>query len=255
MLRARVIPCLLLRRQGLVKTIRFKEPSYVGDPLNAVKIFNDKEVDELILLDIFASRQGTPPDLDYIRQVAEECFMPLCYGGGVDSVDMAKRIVALGVEKIAVNSAALERPALIREIADAIGAQSTVVAIDVRRDWMGRPRVFNAARGKATERSPADYAREVADLGAGEILLNDVDRDGTQKGLDYKSIRVVVDAVDIPVVACGGAADIADIKGAVYEGGASGIAAGSLFVYQGKHRAVLISYPDYALLEREIGHL
>ena len=252
MLRARVIPCLLLRNAGLVKTVRFGDAKYVGDPINAVKIFNEKEVDELVVFDIEASKRGAEPNYDLLADIASECFMPVCYGGGVTSVDQALRIVQLGIEKIAVNAAAISNPGLVAELSDVLGAQSVVAGIDVKSDWLGRYRVFDASSGKLTDRSPEAQAEELAHAGAGEIFLNSVDRDGTQEGYDLKLIGKVTKAVSVPVIACGGGGRSEDFVSAVTVG-ASAVAAGSLFVFQGRHRAVLISYPPYKELERLLG--
>lgn len=252
MLRARVIPCLLLRNAGLVKTVRFADAKYVGDPINAVKIFNEKEVDELVVFDIEASKRGAEPNYDLLADIASECFMPVCYGGGVNSVDQALRIVQLGIEKIAVNAAAISNPGLVAELSDVLGAQSVVSGIDVKKDWLGRYRVFDASSGKLTDRTPEAQAEALARAGAGEIFLNSVDRDGTQEGYDLKLIDKVAKAVSVPVIACGGGGQTEDFVSAV-AAGASAVAAGSLFVFQGRHRAVLISYPPYRELERLLG--
>lgn len=252
MLRARVIPCLLLRNAGLVKTIGFKTPKYVGDPINAVKIFNEKEVDELIVLDIDASKRGAEPNYDLLADLASECFMPLCYGGGVTSVEQALRIVQLGIEKIAVNAATIADPGLVTALSEVLGSQSVVVGIDVKRDWMGRYRVYDASSAKLTDRSPETYAEELVHAGAGEVFLNSVDQDGSQTGYDLKLIDKVTRAVSVPVIACGGAGRLEDFFSAV-NAGASAVAAGSMFVFQGRHRAVLISYPSYKELEGLLG--
>ena len=252
MLRARVIPCLLLRNAGLVKTIGFNDPKYVGDPINALKIFNQKEVDELIVLDIEASKRGTEPNYDLLADMASECFMPLCYGGGVTSVEQALRIVQLGIEKIAVNTAAIADLRLVTALSDILGSQSVVVGIDVKRDWLGRYRVYDASSAKLTDRSPEIYAEELVHAGAGEIFLSSVDEDGRQAGYDLKLIDKVSRSIPVPVIACGGAGRLEDFALAV-EAGASAVAAGSLFVFQGRHRAVLISYPPYKELERLLG--
>lgn len=252
MLRARVIPCLLLRNAGLFKTVRFGAPKYLGDPINAVKIFNEKEVDELVVFDIEASKRGVEPNYDLLADIASECFMPLCYGGGVSSVEQALRIVQLGIEKIAVNSAALSNPGLVAELSDVLGAQSVVAGMDVKSDWLGRYRVFDASSGKLTDRTPEAYAEKLACTGAGEIFLNSVDRDGTRQGYDLKLIGKVSKAVSVPVIACGGGGGTGDFVPAI-AAGASAVAAGSQFVFQGRHRAVLISYPPYKELERLLG--
>ncbi len=252
MLRARAIPCLLLRNAGLVKTVRFGDAKYVGDPINAVKIFNEMEVDELVVFDIDASKRGAGPNYDLLADIASECFMPVCYGGGVNSVEQALRIVQVGIEKISVNAAALLNPGLVAALADVLGAQSVVGGVDVKRDWLGRYRVYDASSGKLTDRAPEAYAAELAHAGAGEIFLNSVDQDGTQEGYDLKLIDKVARAVSVPVIACGGAGRMEDFVSAV-DAGASAVAAGSLFVFQGRHRAVLISYPPYKELERLLG--
>ena len=241
----RVIPCLLLQDGGLVKTRRFRRPRYVGDPINAIRIFNEKYVDELVFLDIRASRDGADPDYDLIQRIAGECFMPLCYGGGIRALEQARRIVACGVEKIAVNSMAIERPALLRELSDEFGASSVVACIDVKRDLFGRERVFHPGRRRMTRLDPVAHARAVVEAGAGEIFLNSVDRDGEFCGFDVDLIRRMAHAVNVPVVACGGAGRLEDMRAAV-SAGASAAAAGSMFVFYGPHRAVLINYPSYA---------
>lgn len=245
----RVIPCLLLLDGGLVKTRRFARPRYVGDPINAVRIFNDKYVDELMFLDIDASRRGAEPDYDLVARIAGECFMPLCYGGGIRRLDQARRLVAAGVEKIAVNSSAIERPALLRELSDEFGASSVVAGIDVVRDWRGRARVYHPGRRKVTSLSPATHAQALVAAGAGEILLNSVDRDGTRSGFDLDIVREVSHAVAVPVVACGGADDLVHMR-QVIDAGASAAAAGSMFVFYGPHQAVLINYPEYGAVRR-----
>lgn len=253
MLATRVIPCLLLKGAGLVKTIRFKDPKYVGDPINAVRIFNDKEVDELIFLDITASREGKGPAFSTIEDITSECFMPVAYGGGITTVEEVSRIVSMGVEKIVLNTSALRRPGLVTEISERIGASSTVVAIDVKKDLLGRYRVYEAARQAGTSVSPVDHARRMVAAGAGEILVNDVNRDGTGAGFDLALVRDVASAVEVPVIACGGAGTLADLRQAS-DAGASAVAAGSLFVYMGKHRAVMINYPPQTALKELFRH-
>ena len=253
MLATRVIPCLLLKGAGLVKTIRFKDPKYVGDPINAVKIFNEKEVDELIFLDITATREQREPPFAIIEQIASECFMPVAYGGAVTSVEQAARIIALGIEKIVINAAALRTPELVRRLSDRIGASSTVVGIDVKKDLFGRYRVYDHSRQKTIDSSPAEQATRMAAAGAGEIFLNDVTRDGTGAGFDLDLVRHVTSAVDVPVIVCGGAGGLEDLRLAT-TAGASAVAAGSLFVYMGKHRAVMINYPSYAVLQELFQH-
>jgi imidazole glycerol-phosphate synthase subunit HisF len=252
-LTTRVIPCLLLKGTGLVKTIRFKDPKYVGDPINAVKILNDKEVDELIFLDITASREGKGPAFATIEDIASECFMPVAYGGGISTASEAQRIVAIGIEKIVLNTAALRTPALVTELSGRIGASSTVVAIDVKKDLLGRYRVYDAARQKTTGTSPVDHAQRMVAAGAGEIFINDVNRDGTGTGFDLGLVGLITSAVDVPVIVCGGAGGLQDLRQA-RDAGASAVAAGSLFVYMGKHRAVMINYPPYGVLQDLFQH-
>lgn len=253
MLLPRVIPCLLLEDGGLVKTVRFKSPTYVGDPINAIKIFNEKRVDELIILDIRASRLGREPDYALIEQLASECFMPLCYGGGVSSLTQAKRIVNLGVEKIAINHAAIARPNLVKELAAELGSQSVVASIDVKKNWFGKLRVYHSATQSPLQLDPLEHAKRLVSLGAGEIFLNNVDRDGTLQGYDNDLIRGFTSRLNVPVVACGGAWTAEHLRSVVVEAGASAAAAGSMFVFQGVNRAVLISYPPYRELEHLFG--
>lgn len=251
MLKTRVIPCLLLRGSGLVKTRRFKDPKYVGDPINAIKIFNDKEVDELVLLDITASREGRGPALSTIEAVASECFMPLAYGGGLRTVDEARQVLKLGVEKVIFNTTAWRSPQVLTDASREFGAQAIVASIDVRRKWLGRLEVLVEGGTRATGQSPVDYARRMQDAGAGEILLTSIDRDGTLEGYDLELVEAVCRAVQIPVVACGGAASLQDFAAATARGAAA-VAAGALFVFHGPHRAVLITYPSRQELERAL---
>lgn len=241
MLSHRVIPCLLISNGGLVKTERFSKPKYVGDPINAVRIFNDKEVDELIVLDIDASRQNRGPNYALVEELAGECFMPLCYGGGIRTADEARQLISLGVEKVSLQSAALRDPKIIREISDRSGEQSVVASIDVDRDWLGRRKLRAAAGVKATSDWQSHLAAVLA-MGAGEIMLNAVDRDGTLKGMDLDLIREASTLSDAPLIAVGGAGSLADFRAAT-DAGASAVAAGAFFVFQGPHRAVLITYP------------
>jgi len=244
MLKQRVIPCLLLKDKGLVKTVKFKDPTYVGDPINAVRIFNDKEVDELLFLDITASVEGRRPPFKVIADIASECFMPLGYGGGIRSLEDIRTLFSSGVEKACINSCAVENPSLIKSASDTFGSQSIVVSIDVKKSLFGKNVVHTYSGRKNTGLDPAEYAQRVEEMGAGEIFLNCIDRDGTMRGYDVELVRKVVDAVSIPVVACGGAGKLENIREVLDKGGASAAAAGSLFVFHGKHRAVLISYPS-----------
>lgn len=244
MLSHRVIPCLLLSNGGLVKTRKFAKPQYVGDPINAVKIFNEKEVDELMAIDIDASKQGRGPNFALVEQMAGECFMPLCYGGGVRSFEDARTLFQLGVEKVALQSAVMRDPTIIRRIADHAGEQAVVVSLDLKRNWRGRPVQFNAAGVRPSHKDWRDALREAEAKGAGEILLNAVDRDGMMDGMDTELIAEASAICDVPLIALGGAGSLADIKSAV-TAGASAVAAGAFFVFHGPHRAVLITYPRY----------
>lgn len=245
MLRTRVIPCLLLRNRGLVKTVRFRNPSYIGDPINTVRIYNEKEVDELIFLDITATVEGKKPQLEFLYQIATECFMPFTYGGGVRSLDEMAAIYKLGAEKVALCTAAFEDPSLVERAAARFGRQAVVVAIDVKKQrFFGRGySVFTRGGRTDTKVDPVTYARRIEELGAGEILLTSIDREGTMNGYDLDLIGLVASAVTIPVVANGGAGAIEDFRKAV-TAGASALAAGSLVVFQGKNRAVLINFPS-----------
>lgn len=245
MLRARIIPCLLLRDGGLVKTTRFGDPKYVGDPLNAVRIFNEKQVDELIVIDIDATVSGREPDYGLIANLAAECRMPLCYGGGVKTVEQIERIVALGVEKVSLASAAAYEPSLIEQAAQRVGSQSIVAVMDVKKSGLlGRYEVFTHNGTQKVHRNPVEMARQLAALGAGEILLNSIDRDGTMKGYDLALIDSVRTAVRLPMTTLGGAGSLKDMRQLVDRYGAIGAAAGSMFVFKGKYRAVLIQYPE-----------
>lgn len=248
MLKHRVIPCLLLKGGGLVKTLKFADPKYVGDPINAIRIFNEKEVDELMVLDIAGSRERLEPNYDLIGQFAGECFMPLCYGGGVRTEEQARRLFALGVEKVCLQTAALEDPMIISRLADRFGSQSVLVSVDVKRDWLGRRRLYSSAAGKTLTRPWLDFAREAVAAGAGEVVLNSVDRDGTMQGMDLEIIREASSLLPVPLIAVGGVGSLADIKAAA-DAGASAVSAGAFFVFHGPHRAVLITYPGYRELE------
>lgn len=243
MLRARIIPCLLLHEGGLVKSVRFKDYKYVGDPLNAVKIFNEKEVDELMLLDIDATSQGREPDFARLKGIAVESRMPLCYGGGVTSAEQAARIISLGFEKVSVSAAAVERPALIREMAVAIGSQSVVLTLDVRKNTLFPGYSIHTHNGRNKHKPKLlDFCRQAVDLGAGEIVINSIDRDGTLSGYDLELAREVRNAVTTPVSILGGAGSVDHMQALIDAVGVVGAAAGSLFVFKGQFRAVLINY-------------
>lgn len=247
MLRPRIIPCLLIHEGGLVKTVGFKAPKYVGDPINAVKIFNEKEADELIVLDIDATRTGAEPDYKVIAHLAAECRMPLCYGGGITTAAQAKRIIGLGVEKVAISAAALTAPDLIAEIAQEVGRQSVVVVLDVKKRLFGKEYdVWTHNGSRNTKRSVFEVAAQLAAKGAGEIVVNSIDRDGEMKGYDLALAAKVRQCVRVPVTLMGGAGKGADISDLFAACGIVGAAAGSLFVFKGPYRAVLISYPNLA---------
>lgn len=244
MLRPRIIPCLLIHEGGLVKTVGFKDPKYVGDPINAVKIFNEKESDELIVVDIDATANGVEPDYAVIAHLAAECRMPLCYGGGVRTATQAKRIIGLGVEKVSISAAAVERPELIAEIAAEIGGQSVVVVLDVRKKRLGGYELRTNNASRAHKMDPVAFAQEAVRLGAGEIVVNSIDLDGSMRGYDLKLARQMRGALGVPVTFLGGAGSLADIETLIREVGVVGAAAGSLFVFKGAYRAVLINYPN-----------
>lgn len=249
MLRPRIIPCLLVRNKGLVKTVKFGPSKYVGDPINAVKIFNEKEADELIVLDIDATATGAAPDFAMIQKLAAECRMPLCYGGGVTTVEQAKRIIGLGVEKVAISAAAMANPNLISAIAAEVGSQSVVVVLDVKKSLFGKYEVCTRNGQKSTGRSPVEVAQQAEKLGAGEIVINSIDNDGQMKGYDLDLAAKVREAIRLPMSVLGGAGSLLDIGRLVSVCGVVGAAAGSLFVFKGSYRAVLINYPDQAQKE------
>ena len=247
MLRPRIIPCLLVKNNGLVKTVHFANPKYVGDPINAVRIFNEKEVDELIVLNIDASVQHKDPDYGMIRNLAAECRMPLCYGGGVKSVEQVERIVSLGVEKVAMSSAAVDDPGIVERAAKVVGSQSIVVVMDVKKDRRnGVYGLWTHNAGKHAGHSITDFAQRLENLGAGELVINSIDHDGTMKGYDLDLIEKIFKAVAIPITALGGAGTLKDIEKLIKYFGIIGAAAGSMFVFKGIYRAVLINYPSRA---------
>lgn len=245
MLRPRIIPCLLVQDKGLVKTVNFKNPKYVGDPINAVKIFNEKESDELIVLDIDATAKGVEPDYASIKKLAAECRMPLCYGGGIKTPAQAKKIISLGVEKVAISSIAIENPTIVSEIANELGSQSVVVVLDVKKKKIARGYDVWIKNGKQnTKKNPFELAAKFQELGAGELVLNSVDRDGAMKGYDLLAASKLRESINIPMTVLGGAGSIEDLQEAVSSCGLIGVSAGSFFVFNGPYRAVLISYPE-----------
>ena len=245
MLRPRVIPCLLIHENGLVKTVKFRDPKYVGDPINAVRIFNEKQVDELIVVDIDATANNAEPNYQRIEQLAAECRMPLCYGGGVQNVEQVERIVSLGVEKVAMSSSAIEDIGLVQRAAEMVGSQSVVVVLDVGKGRFGMGQRLYTHNGKnRTNLSPADFAAEAEAAGAGEIVVNCIEREGTMQGYDIPTLSAVRERTTVPLTAMGGAGSLDDIRALFTEFGIIGAAAGSLFVFKGPFRAVLINYPD-----------
>lgn len=245
MLRPRIIPCLLVRNKGLVKTRRFGDDKYVGDPINAVKIFNEKEVDELMVLDLDATAKGTGIDFKLVERLAAECRMPLAYGGGVQTVEQASRLIGLGVEKVTLGAAAVRQPQLLREIACELGSQSVVAVIDAKRKLLGQrweARILNGR--ESTGRCPIELAREFEDLGVGEIVINSIDHDGMMDGYDLELATRIRAAVSVPMTVLGGAGSLEHMRALIAQLGILGAAAGSLFVFKGPYRAVLISYPS-----------
>tara|TARA_R100000687_G_scaffold83282_1_gene85441 strand:+ start:877 stop:1620 length:744 start_codon:yes stop_codon:yes gene_type:complete len=240
----RFIPILLLRDGGLYKTRKFGKETYLGDPVNTIKIFNDKLVDELIFLDIAAARSRAAPNIEMLKEIASECFMPLAYGGGLNSVEQVRDILAIGFEKVVVNTAAWTDPQLVPSLARVFGSSTIVGSIDVKKNWLGREKVHIRSGGEAIPMGVVEWAQELERRGVGEIMINSIDKDGEMTGYDTDLIRRVADAVSVPVIAAGGARNIGDLKSAISDAGASASAAGAMFVFQGKHRAVLISYPD-----------
>lgn len=242
---ARLIPCLLLRDNGLVKTVKFKDTTYLGDPINTIRIFNEKEVDELIFLDIDATKLDKEPPYDLINKIAGECFMPFAYGGGINSIQQIEKIIRSGAEKVVINTAAFKQKDFIKQVSGQFGSSTIVVSIDSKKEFFGGYKAYIKGGTRSTGLTPAELAMKAEDQGAGEIFLNSVDRDGTMTGFDIDLVRTITEKVSIPVIACGGAGKIDDFSRVVIEGGASAAAAGSFFVFHGKRRAVLITYPSF----------
>lgn len=251
MQRNRIIPTLLLQDGGLVKTVKFKNPQYVGDPINAVRIFNQKEVDELVLLDIEAGVNGKDPNYEEIAEIVSEAFMPIGYGGGIRSLAQIEKLFKLGVEKVILNTAAFTNPELVSEAASIYGSQSIVACVDIKKDLFGNYNIYINSGQTKIKTNVLDALMQLEKIGIGEIILNSIDNDGTMKGYDYEAIKKFSHSLEVPVVASGGAKDITDLSKAIFAG-ASAVAAGSLFVYQGIHRAVLISYIKSEELEELI---
>lgn len=246
MLYPRIIPCLLVHNRGLVKSVKFSDYKYVGDPINAVKIFNEKEVDELMVIDIDATAKKREPDYKMIENLAAECRMPLCYGGGIKTVDQALQIFSLGVEKIAISSIALENPELISQIAERVGNQSVIIIIDEKKKlFSNKYEIWTHNATRNTGRDPVEFAKLCESLGAGEIIINSIDHDGVMRGYDFNLISKIRETISLPMTALGGAGSLEDIGKLIREYGIIGAAAGSLFVFKGKYKAVLINYPDH----------
>jgi imidazole glycerol-phosphate synthase subunit HisF len=249
MLSVRVIPCLLLKGESLVKTIKFNKLNYIGDAINTVRIFNQMEVDELIFLDINASKTGSPPNFKLLEDIANECFMPFTYGGGIRNAEDINTIHKIGIEKVALNNYALENPEFIKVASYLFGSQSVIVSVDIKKNLLGKHEIYYRGNQKIKKYEPLEFIRLAQELGAGEILLNSVDRDGTWTGYDVDFIKKIAKVISIPLIACGGAGKIDDFYIAVSEGGASAVAAGSMFVFQGKDLGVLVNYPSRKELE------
>jgi len=243
MFRPRAIPCLLVRGNGLVKTQKFSNPVYLGDPVNAIRIFSEKEVDELIILDIDATIEKREPNYDLITEMAGEAFMPVAYGGGIQSIPQIRRLIRTGIEKVVINTAATQSTSIITEAANIFGSQAVVVAVDIKKTLFGRYKVVSHSGTQEIETELDEYIQQIVESGAGEIFLNSVDRDGMMKGYDLALLKQVSQSVNIPIIASGGAGKIEDMSLAISEGGASAVAAGSLFVFYGKQKGVLINYP------------
>ena len=247
---SRIIPCLLLERGNLVKTQKFSASKYVGDPINAVKIFNEKEADEILVLDISEEVASTGPNFDLIESLASECFMPLAYGGGMRNLDQAFELTRIGVEKIVLNTSLHANPRFVREAVEKLGSQAIIGSIDVKRDLFRRQRVFIRGGKKNTRIDPISYCDSIDQLGVGEILITSIDHEGCGAGYDFSLVREISTNVSVPVIANGGASSLEDMTRAINVCGASAAAAGSLFVFYGEHRAVLISYPNFSEIER-----
>ena len=244
MLQPRIIPCLLLKNNGLVKTVQFSNPKYVGDPINAVRIFNEKQVDELIVVDINASVEKRSPDFKLIENLASQCRMPLCYGGGIHNVEDASKIFSLGVEKVALSSGAIQNPFLVKEISSLVGNQSVVIIIDVKIDRLGKYSIWTHNAKVNTGLDPVQFVKKMEDLGVGEIVVNSIDNDGVMKGYDLEIVSKIRETVSTPMSVLGGAGSLDDIGKLINKFGIIGAAAGSLFVFKGVYKAVLINYPD-----------
>jgi len=257
MLRYRIIPTLLLHDKGLYKSVKYsiKKGKYVGDPINAIKIFNDKGVDELIFLDIDASKEKRGPDFNMLKNIAAECFMPVGYGGGITTMEQIKQIFQIGIEKVILNSVLLEDLSLLKNASEAFGAQSIVASVDIKKNLFGKYKVYNSAKQKKIDLDIKKYLKSLEQNGAGEIYISSVDKDGTFEGYDIELIKDITKDIKVPVIINGGAKDIRDFSKAIKECGVSAVSAGSMFVFNGPHKAVLITYPEYEKLEQELGKI
>ena len=250
MIGIRVIPCLLYKGTGLVKTVKFRDPVYIGDATNAIRIFNEKEVDELMLLDIEASVKKRRPNLDLVKRIASECFMPLCYGGGITTINDIRDVVSVGVEKVALNSIAVQRAEFVKEAAASFGSSTIVVVVDYKKNIWGKLVVTGLSGTSRSSYNPVDFALLMEEMGAGEVVVQSIDRDGMMNGYDLELLSKITEKLTIPVIALGGAGNIDHFKEAIDHAQVSAVAAGCVFVFQGKHKAVLINYPERTLLEK-----
>lgn len=255
MLRYRIIPTLLLHDKGLYKTVKYsiKKGKYVGDPINAIKIFNDKGVDELIFLDIDASKEKRGPDFNMLKNIATECFMPVGYGGGITTMEQIKQILQIGIEKVILNSVLLEDLSLLKNSSKDFGAQSIVASVDIKKNIFGKYKIYNSAKQKNSDLDIKKYLQSLEENGAGEIYISSVDKDGTFEGYNIELMKDISKDIKVPVIINGGAKSISDFSRAIKECGVSAVSAGSMFVFNGLHKAVLITYPEYEKLEEELG--
>jgi cyclase len=250
MIRARAIPCLLLKDNGLVKTVRFKDPTYIGDPINAVKIYNEKEVDELIFLDINATVEGREPNFDLVQRIASECFMPFAYGGGVKNLESIRKLLRLGVEKVILNSVTAENPELLRRATETFGSSTIIAAIDIKKTLWGKYKRFIRSGKTSVSGDIVECAQKLESLGAGELFVNSIDHDGVMQGYDVEIVQKIAHSVNIPVIACGGAGSLEHMRELIEKTSVSAAAAGSIFVYHGKLKGVLINYPSRTELDK-----
>lgn len=257
MLRYRIIPSLLLHDRGLYKTVKYsiKKGKYVGDPINAIKIFNDKGVDELIFLDIDASKEKRGPNFNILKDIATECFMPVSYGGGITSIEEIKKVFQIGIEKVILNTILLDNINLLEEASQIFGSQSIVASVDIKKNFFGKYKVYNSGKQKITNLDIKDYLKNLEEKGVGEIYISDVEKDGTLEGYNIELFKELIKDIKVPIIVNGGAKDINDFSKAIKEAKVSAVSAGSMFVFKGPHKAVLITYPEYGELEKIIGEI